>query len=207
MQKLVFLIFIGVFLGGCAVGNTHRYDLGDASFDLASKNSVAVSVVDLRPYILSGNKTPNFVGLMRGGFGNPFDIATDSDRALADDITSSIVQSMKKDGVPATGVTVPPGSDKTTARGLLLAANAQRFALLAIREWKTDSYLNTELIFDMSLEILRKDGVTIGGKALKGREVLGPVLVPADARVHAEKAIRNKLEAAFTDPSVEAALE
>lgn len=130
MQKFVLLAFIGVFLGGCAIGNTHRYDLGDASFDLESKNTVAISVVDLRPYILSGDKLPNFVGLLRGGFGNPFDVTTDSDRPLAEDMTISIVESLKKDNIRAIAVPVSASTDEAAARSLLLNAKADRFALL-----------------------------------------------------------------------------
>jgi hypothetical protein len=85
---------MGVLLGGCAVDNSHRYDLGDAEFQVESNKTVAVAVVDTRPYVLSGEKTANFSGLMRGGFGNPFDVTTDSGRALAEDLTISIVRAL-----------------------------------------------------------------------------------------------------------------
>jgi hypothetical protein len=66
-------------LEGCAVGQ--RYAYSDANLPLArvsSGASIGLGVRDARPYVVSGNKAPTFVGVMRGGFGNPFDVQTQS---------------------------------------------------------------------------------------------------------------------------------
>jgi hypothetical protein len=108
LRKSILIVGLGLLLGACAIGNTHRYDLGDASFAIESDETVAVTVVDLRPYVVSGDKTPDFAGLMRGGFGNPFDVTTAAGKPLAEDMTSSIVASLMASNVKAFGVSAPP---------------------------------------------------------------------------------------------------
>jgi hypothetical protein len=207
MRSLILLICMGVLLGGCAVGNSHRYDLGDAELQVESSKTVAVAVVDARPYVLSGDKTPNFSGLMRGGFGNPFDVTTDSGRALAEDLTISIVSALKRDGVEAVAVPVGPTARGSDARTLLLASGADRCTLLTIREWKSDTYLNTGLFYNMTLEVLATDGTVLASKVLQGHDNLGASGMPADARVHVEAAVKTKLEAVFGSSDIKVALE
>ena len=82
MRNLVLLLFVGVLASGCAVGNTHRYDWGDANLSIETDKTVAVSILDARSYVQSGAKLPNFVGLQRGGFGVPFGVTTRSGRPV-----------------------------------------------------------------------------------------------------------------------------
>ncbi len=207
MRNILLFLLVTVWLGGCAIGNTHPYDLGDANFDLKTEKTVAVTVLDHRPYIVAGDKQPNFVGLMRGGFGNPFDVTTSSDRPLAQDMTISIVDSMKKKDVNAVGVVVPHSTDEATARRKLLAADADRYVFLVLQEWKSDTYISTALLYNVSLEVLGSSGAQLADTTLRGKDNLGAGLVPADARTAVETAVRLKLEAAFNDPEIVAALK
>src|SRR3546814_3451094 len=181
MRNLAFVLCMGVLLGGCAVGNTHRYDLGDAHFQVNSSKSIAVAVVDVRPYVLDGDKAPDFSGLMRGGFGNPFDVTTDSGQPLAADFTASIVAALQRDGIAAVAVPIAPNTGETEARRALLASGADRCTLLTIREWKSDTYVNTGLSYDMTLEVLASDGALIASEVLQGHDDLGTSGLPADA--------------------------
>ena len=47
MRNVLLLIFVAIWVSGCAIGNTYRYDLGDAASDLDTEKTVAVTVVDL----------------------------------------------------------------------------------------------------------------------------------------------------------------
>lgn len=206
MRQLILILCLGALLGGCAVGNTHRYHLGDADLSVASSNTVAVAVVDLRPYVLNGEKTPNFSGLFRGGFGNPWDVATDSGRPLAEDLAASIVVALQRKGIEATAVSLSPKTTEAEARTLVTASGADRCTLLSFREWKSDTYFNTGLTYDMTLEVLSADGTVMASKVLQGHDNLGASGVPADARVHVETAVKKKLETLFGSPEVQAAL-
>ncbi len=206
MRRVVLAVFAMMLLGGCAIGNSHRYDLGDANLAVHSDKSIAVAVVDLRPYVLSGEKAPDFSGLFRGGFGNPFDVTTGTGHPLADDLSQSIVTALKRASVEAEIVAVTPKSSAPEARAAILASGADRCTLLQIREWKSDTYFNTGLTYDVTLDVLSRDGVLLASKMLQGHDNLGPSGVPGDARVHVEKAVKEKLEALFSDAEIEAAL-
>ena len=207
MLKFFLLGIVGFLISGCAIGNTHRYDLGDAALVAESDKRVAVCVADQRPYVLSGEKPESFVGLMRGGFGNPFDINTTSGGLLASDITTSIVKALKAKRISAVPVDLPPKTGADKAREILLKAEADRFVLMVLNEWKTDTYFNTGLRHDITLKVLTKDGSQLVEKKLGGDENLGSVTLPADVRVKAETAIRQKLETLFNDRAVVSALK
>ncbi|WP_340115557.1 hypothetical protein [Pelagibius sp. 7325] len=207
MRHVVFVLCFAGFLGGCAIGNSHRYDLGDADLKVESDKSVAVAVVDLRPYVLSGEKEPRFSGLFRGGFGNPFDVTTDSGRPLTEDLSQSVVTALKRSGVDAVTVAVAPKTATAEARALVQASGADRCALLQVREWKSDTYFNTGLTYDLTLDVLAGDGTLLASKEIQGHDNLGPAGVPGDARVQVERAVKEKLETLFANPDIKNAVE
>ena len=102
---------------------------------------------------------------------------------------------------------IPPSASETTARRKLLAVDANRYVLLVLQEWKSDTYITTALIYNVSLEVLGPGGAQLADTTLRGKDNLGAGLVPADARTAVETAVRQKLEAAFNDPEIVAALK
>ena len=70
------ILAVALFIGGCAFGRTYSYSDAPVNIPNAASGSgaIALAVQDRRPYVLSGNKPQKFVGLMRGGFGNRFDV-------------------------------------------------------------------------------------------------------------------------------------
>src|SRR6187549_591489 len=116
------------------IGQQHAYHLGNPQVLQRGSLVLALAVQDQRPYELSGAKRPNFVGLSRGGFGNPFDVTTQSGQPLASDISSSIVASMRGRGVEAKVVELKPGTPESEALSQLRAAGAQKSVLLTLRE-------------------------------------------------------------------------
>lgn len=82
---LLILPFLAV-LAGCAI----KYDYVGLTAELRYAGTATVGAAghDERAYVLFGEKGPDFVGLARGGFGNPFLRATLSGRPLADDMSA-----------------------------------------------------------------------------------------------------------------------
>jgi hypothetical protein len=152
-------------------------------------------------------QTLQFVGLSRGGYGNPFDITTASKRPLAEDVTDSVVTALQKARNSAIAVPAIPKSSVEDARAFLLKAEADRFALLTFRQWKSDAWFSIGLDYEMNLEILSKDGSELARTSISGHDNLGTAVVPKDVRVAAETAIRDKLEIIFNEPAIKSALE
>ena len=156
-RKGIFLLFATLLLalGGCAVGN--RYDYGSAisGLPVSGKGELALSVVDARPYVLSGDKGPDFVGLQRGGFGNPFDVRTGSGRPLADEMRDAIAKALQQQGFTVVGGT----------------AAAPRKLELRVLEWKTDVMVKMKTIYDLQLSVFDASGALLAQSKTKGEDV------------------------------------
>lgn len=63
--KLLSFGFVALF-SGCAVGNKYDYQLKRLPLPLAGESALGLTVVDQRPYVLSGKKSPTYAGLQRG---------------------------------------------------------------------------------------------------------------------------------------------
>jgi hypothetical protein len=203
-------ILLGVlaFLGGCAVGVKHNY--GDSALDLgvATPASVAVGTIDHRPYVVNGQKAPEFVGLSRGGFGNPFDVETQSGQPLASDISRAIVTSMRSKGVAAQAVELKPALREDQAAGALRAAGTARSVMIRLKEWKGDAMVNTSLAYDLDLRVFDKDGKVLASKTRQGNEHLGaadPFSPGGGAQVLPR--FRRMMELLFQEPDVVKALQ
>ena len=75
-RKYLCLLLISLMIVGCAFGQKQDYLQAHPVLEYTNKARVAVGVQDPRPYILDHDKDEGFVGLQRGGYGNPFDVST-----------------------------------------------------------------------------------------------------------------------------------
>jgi hypothetical protein len=196
-----------LFIGGCAVGVKHDYQR-PLEVGIVTPASVAVATLDHRPYIVSVQKGEDFVGLSRGGFGNPFDVTTQSGRPLASDISGSIVASMKGKGVDARAIELKPAVQHDQAIAALRAAGTQRSVLLTLLEWKGDSMVNVGFTYDFTLRVFDKDGNQLALKPQMGREHLGPAdpFTPGGAAQVIPR-YQRMMELLFQDPDVVKALQ
>ena len=194
-----------LFLGGCAAGVKHDYDQKDLDLGVTTSATVAVAALDHRPYVVDGNKHPNFVGLSRGGFAQPFNVTTQSGKPLASDISGSIAASLKGKGMDAKVVELKPALSLDEARTALLAAGSQRSLLFTIREWKADSYYHVGLGYDLDLRVFDGNGNTLASKTLLGVENLGSAY-PVGGSAQVTPRFRRMMEMLFQDPDIVKAL-
>lgn len=69
LRKLLGLVFAAGLVSGCAVGQKIDYSQQYSSIPTIAKGTtLSLGVQDLRPYVISGKKEPNFVGVQRGGY-------------------------------------------------------------------------------------------------------------------------------------------
>ncbi len=208
MWKSLSVGFAVLLLGGCAMGVKHDYHQKALNLGIGTSATVAVGTLDHRPYVVNGQKAQNFVGLSRGGFGNPFDVTTQSEKPLASDISGSIVASMKDKGVDAKVVELKPALSFDEARATLRAAGTQRSVVIRLLEWKADAMVNVGLSFDFVLSVFDKDGKLLVSKPQLGRENLGsgdPFAPGGSAQVLPR--FRRMMEVLFQEPDVAKALQ
>ena len=206
-MRILLIVLAALAASGCAVGN--RYDVG-VSPDLAPQGSrtVVVAAQDRRPYVVSGEKVPNYVGTQRGGFGNPFNVGTASGKPLADEVSAAVMSALARRGFRASTVSVPASGAQADGRALAAQSRADRVALLQISDWKSDTYTSVNLHYDLMLRILDASGSELATNRVSGQENLGTSAwnPPAVARQTVPEALRRKLEQLFQSPAVIGAL-
>ncbi len=202
------MIIISPLAIGCAVGNRHRYDGVTVRVNVSGNRTLAAATHDQREYVRTGDKSPTFVGLQRGGYGNPFNVSTASDHALATDMTNSILASLAAKGFRTTAVIVTPDASEEKALEKLRETSAERLLLLTLLEWKTDTFNNTALSYDVSLKVFDQNGSELARKTIQGRDHLGGSFwnPPSHAKKVVPSAFAQKLEILFSDPEIERSL-
>lgn len=194
---------------GCAVGQGIKYHDVGVSLNSQGTSTVAVSTLDSRNYVTDGEKDPSFIGTFRGGFGNPFDVSTESENPLAKDMTMEICSSLGTAGFTATPVILAKGDAKEEAVAKLKGTAADRLLLLTLREWRSDTYQNTSLYYDADLVVMSKNGDVLGQSSTKGEDDLGGSAwnPPANAKEKVPQAYKKNLEALLNDESIMNALK
>jgi hypothetical protein len=144
-------------LGGCAVGNRYDYASSIYSLPISGTGNLALDVVDARPYVLSGEKKPDFIGLQRGGFGNPFDVRTASGRPMAEEMRDAIAKALQRQGYTVVG---PKDA-------------ASRRIELRIAEWKTDAMVHFQLHWDLTLNVYDDHGTLLAKSSSSGTDQQG----------------------------------
>lgn len=197
------LVGIVAFVSGCAVGNKHNYSEATPSLKGTQGNKLDLGVQDQRVYVLSGEKPAAFVGLSRGGFGNPFNVETESGKPLADDFSKAVAKSLSKKGVQVTEVNIPLRMDQADViKNLTQSGNKAVF--ISIKEWKSDTYQNTALNYDIQVQVIDKSGKVVAKKSISGSENLGGDFInpPGHAKRVVPPAFQAKLEQLFSDPEI-----
>jgi hypothetical protein len=194
-------------LTGCAFGRHHAYHTANPRVMVRGSVVVALAVQDQRASLTMG-KSPDFVGLSRGGFGNTFDIGTVSGQPLAVDFATSIARGLQNAGFRVIPVTVADRVLPEQLRDALFRTGAQRGLVVQIQEWKSDTYQNTALHYSVVLRVLDPAGEELGRTAISGSDNLGGSFwAPAGfAEDNVPPAYAHKLEQLLNDPAVLRAL-
>lgn len=197
-------ILTALLLTGCAIGN--KYDIRQAQAVAPSgSSSVAVGGVDEREYLKRGEIEPEYVGMTRGGYGNPFRVKTATKRPFAEEAAGVVAASL------GSRVRGPVRSYGSTAAALhaLRSGGAQRLVLLRVKAWESDTLINTSVDVDLVLEVYNAGGKLLASSADKAYRDLGGNF--ASPPMHARKVVVAELGRSLTrlmeQPSVANALK
>lgn len=166
------MLIAGLWLGGCASGHRYNFQAATPTLSAADTIPVALAVQDQRSYVLSGEKLPKFVGTQRGVLGMPFAITTESGAPLADEVSKAVSRALSEKGYKVTTVEAMPKEEEHAVLTKLTATKAKRLLLLSVREWKSDSYKNSTLFYDLTLNVMDSDGKPLGKKSIAGKDEL-----------------------------------
>ena len=204
--RLLFVMLTILALGGCAIGNQYSYRDSDLAIPVSGDDSIGLTVVDRRPYVLSGDKPASFIGLQRGGFGNPFNVTTESGMPLTDEVQTALANGLRKRGYSVTEL-YPGSSNEAAILRAVEKGNLSKNIVLVFQEWKTDAMMRLGLSYDLNLRVLDSNGKQLASAWSRGDdESLGSAGMESGNAELAKRAMANKLESLFRDDSIRQAL-
>ena len=165
-------------------------------------------VADKRPYVLSGNKEPSFVGLQRGGFGNPFDVTTVSGSPLSKDMAEAIASGLARSGYKVEVIQQSSSDAADIVVSVAKRGGLSRVVAVIVREWKTDIYLGMTLHYDLELIVYGADGAVLGRNRMAAVEEVGGAAISPEKNAHtAQQALSQKMSYLFYHPDIKKALD
>lgn len=206
--KFLFLLIVLLVANGCV---RYTYSVTNLTTDLEPKGigTIAVASQDLRSYVVSGEYIPQNVGVIRGPFGNPLQMTTDSGRPIADEMGDVISESLMKRGFKTIPVTVAATESMEQVNQKLTDTAANRLIHFQIKQWRSDTFNNLRLEFRLNVTVMDETGNVIAEKENSGDLNLGwgagfdPV---GTTRKKIRKAFKEQLEALFNVPDIVNAL-
>lgn len=200
-RNLTALICI-LLLAACAVGNTYNYDANTMNLPVQGSGEVGLVIVDQRPYVLSGDKPSSFVGLQRGGFGNPFNVKTASGKPLSEEMQESLSRSLETYGFVVHEL-AQPGNNMNEIQNSVSDKKLPRNLVITLNEWKTDAMANFGLSYNVDLQILDGRGELLARNRIQGdKEKLGGAGFESANSISASRAFESKMNQLFNDPEI-----
>lgn len=162
---LLIVLLIPTFISGCAgsaINRKENYSLAWPNITYSFSEHVLVGVIDKRPYITNGKLEPSYVGLMRGGFGNPWYMHTESGKPLADDLSQAVVSGFKNSGIDAESVKLSTNINESELNKSFLLRPSAKKLLLSINEWKSDTFTRTRFLINITAKVYDENGSIVG---------------------------------------------
>jgi len=128
-------VLIPLLLAGCATP-VERSEITPKLYPVAEK-TVAMAVLEARPYVLSGDKQPKFEGIIRGGFGIPHTVYRPNrpeDERFVDLVAGMIKDGFTESNASITVVVMPLGTTAEDALRKMRATGAGRYVIVEVVE-------------------------------------------------------------------------
>ena len=206
--RLVVLLFGVSLLYGCI---KYAYSVTGVvpEFGPGGTGAVAVASQDLRDYVVSGRNVPQLVGVVRGGFGNPVYMKTDSGRPLAEEMGEVISAALEKKGFRTQSVTVSPTEAMPQVQQKLVDSGADKLIHFQIKKWKSDTYNRIRLEYNLSASVMDRSGRLLAEKEISGDDNLGGAgfNIVTGTRKKVPEAFKEIMEDLFNAPEIQNALE
>lgn len=219
MRHRVFLAHTPTYLGlalallscllGCASGTRVGYDSVHVELPFSGTAKVALATLDTRASVTSGRETAAFTGTLRTDANTTSPVSTASGNAFSTDVSTVVARGLTRSGFQVESVSLEPKLSEAQAFQRLEATGASHLVLLLVREWQADTFANTELRYDLAIEIRNPAGALQGKSRFSGSDQLPAAHTDSETTVEraSQGALAYKLTLLFAEPSVAAAFQ
>jgi hypothetical protein len=143
---LTLIVIMSILLQGCVVGQSIDMSKAEAA-EVTSSQAYRENLVvnDLRPYVVSGDKPPYFIGQYRSGIGIPYDVATEGNIPLREVLRADIAERLDRQSFPVETLHVK----------------------VDIEDWDFDTYQNGKFTYHLEVLVSDDQGQKVGSETLK----------------------------------------
>jgi hypothetical protein len=182
-QRLGIFVFAFALMAtvGCAVNQSFHYHDLSAPLSYKASGSIAIAVQDQRPYVVSGEKVPEYTGTLRDTIA--FDSYTESGEPFAKDVAMSVQASFAAAGFTTEVVEIAPSTSPQDAVAQLTKVKADRYVLVTISDWAHDAFVNVGLTYDVAARVYDADGNPLAENRVNGAETYDGSLLANPAKI------------------------
>jgi hypothetical protein len=204
----LFAVLSAALLAGCATP-AEKSEITPKFYSSAEKN-VALTVIEARPYVLSGDKTPKFEGLVRGAFGIPHTFNRPNrppEERFVDFLAQMIRDGLADAGTNVAIVAMPNGASLDDAWKKMSETGAARYIAIRVLEsnWDVGGF-TFSYKYDMGVHVAGPGSFKMQAKQFSANEQNKP---SGKHNVWDMHSVRYKeiLESMFADPLISQALQ
>lgn len=205
-------LLLWAMLSGCVLTENTRstgFNLPALELQGGSSSLIVMGVLDERPYVLSGDKPPKYIGEFELSYGGPYDAFTTSKQPMVNEFGNKLVHLLGHTFPEIKTVNLSIGLSKDEAVTQLLENGANKVVLITLKEWKSHTAIDTSLWFDAQVESFNKDKQLLAYKRTQGHDTFGGAAIAGpitNAKRTLPHAFRQKMQALFSDSLVMASL-
>jgi len=200
LSRLFPLFAVFIFLSGCAHWNRFAINHSVPSIQPAKNtHTIAVAAVDNRQLLRDGDIKPNYVGMMRAGFNIPGSIHIKHGLSLADNFAEAVATGLTSAHYRADFVSNPTPLSRSAALLALQSTPADRFLLLTIDLFESETLIRTELHYDIRAEVLDRTGRVLATSQVSGTPMLSWNALPGGIQTEARRQVIKTTAKLLTD--------
>lgn len=143
--------------------------------DYVIKGDMSVTVVDNRPFVLSGDKPDTCEGIRRNAYGMPFNftkVREDRDIPYTKRIEAIVSAGLTKAGATVTVVPTPKGTSSSAAIDAIKTAPFELGLVINVLDSRVDAGIaRWSYFYDYEITVVDKTGVNVLTKKFNGEDV------------------------------------
>lgn len=137
------------------------------------KKTVAVMTVDQRTATARKPVKADHLGEVGAAFGMPYTLTTENRIPVSRDLTENLTQGLRQSGWRTAPTPAVAAGTREEAFRALQNHGADRFLIVALKDWESDTLASTNFRFDLELSVLDANGQVLASERFQGQQNLG----------------------------------
>jgi len=210
--KQLLILTSMIALAGCA--SVPTVEESSPVLKCVTNDTLLLSIVDKRKYVLAGEKTPSYAGYSRDGFGIPHTYEVQSDQTMVAFLAERIVTGFRRQNIQVLESPSITEIDLDFLSNQARAKSADKILLIVLNEWKSERN-PTEYVIGLTYRLVFKYDVDVrvfdtSGRILAERHFDGADTEPGETIQYIEQdhyKYKEKLEEFINSDEIRTAIE